>query len=360
MSVSVSSTPRIALDRAALGLALTAIAETAAARERPAVPPFPEAAISRLERAGALAATVPQRAVDRAGELALVRDVAAADASVSRILDGHLNAVERLAEQADPALAEAELRGVATGALRLGVWGADPTPGSGEGDPARIEDGRLVGVKTFCSGAGGLQRAIVLVRGPGDERPVRAAYVDLTEGVEVDETWFRGHGMRASCSHRVVFSGAPVLGVIGEAGALLAEPWFSRDAIRTAATWAGAAHSAVAAALTTLRARPARSALEELAAGRMLGALGTIDLWLATGAASEATPRTAALLRDAISGAARTILDEAARACGSRPFAVGDPLDRARRDLELFVLQHRLDPIVAKAGARALDGEEPA
>ena len=41
----------------------------------------------------------------------------------------------------------------------------------------------------------------------------------------------------------------------------------------------------------------------------------------------------------------------------ARPFAIGDPLDRARRDLELFVLQHRLDPIVAKAGARALDEE---
>ena len=48
-------------------------------------------------------------------------------------------------------------------------------------------------------------------------------------------------------------------------------------------------------------------------------------------------------------------LDEAARACGSHPFATGGGLDRVRRDLELFVLQHRLDPIVARAGAAALE-----
>ena len=53
---------------------------------------------------------------------------------------------------------------------------------------------------------------------------------------------------------------------------------------------------------------------------------------------------------------AGALLDEAARACGSRPFARAATLDRARRDLELFLLQHRLDPMLARAGAAALDG----
>jgi hypothetical protein len=30
------------------------------------------------------------------------------------------------------------------------------------------------------------------------------------------------------------------------------------------------------------------------------------------------------------------------------------PLDRARRDLELFLLQHRLEPALAHAGRRAI------
>ena len=58
--------------------------------------------------------------------------------------------------------------------------------------------------------------------------------------------------------------------------------------------------------------------------------------------------------RAAIAGACRQLLDEAARACGSHVFAVGGDLDRARRDLELFLLQHRLDPPLARAGATTL------
>ena len=59
--------------------------------------------------------------------------------------------------------------------------------------------------------------------------------------------------------------------------------------------------------------------------------------------------------RAAISEACRVLLDEAARACGSRPFARGGTLDRARRDLEVFLLQHRLDPLLARAGEAALN-----
>jgi hypothetical protein len=60
------------------------------------------------------------------------------------------------------------------------------------------------------------------------------------------------------------------------------------------------------------------------------------------------------MVRSAVAGAASAILDEAARACGARPFAVGGALDRARRDLELFVVQHRLDPLLARIGAQLL------
>ena len=62
-------------------------------------------------------------------------------------------------------------------------------------------------------------------------------------------------------------------------------------------------------------------------------------------------PAIALHARAAIADACRTLLDEAARACGSRPFARGAALDRARRDLEVFLLQHRLDPLLARAGA---------
>ena len=92
----------------------------------------------------------------------------------------------------------------------------------------------------------------------------------------------------------------------------------------------------------------------------MLTAQQTIAAWLqraarAMDAAAPDLPAVALHARVAIAQASRELLDEAARACGSHPFATGGELDRARRDLELFLLQHRLDPALAAAGARALD-----
>jgi alkylation response protein AidB-like acyl-CoA dehydrogenase len=350
-----------------LETALPAIAATAAARDRSQIPAFPDDALTLLEGAGALAFNAVDGRVrpPAAEELGLVRAVARADASVGRIFDGHLNGVERLAVQAPPTLRDTELAAVRDRGLRVGVWGGDPRPG--EGPRATVERGgsgggeTLTGVKTFCSGAGGLDRALVLARDPDSPLPV-AVWIDLTDAdtVAVDERWYRSSGLRASVSHRVVFHRAPVLARFGPPGGLSEQPWFGRDALRTAASWAGMADRALDAALDELAARPDPGPLEQLAAGKMLSAQHTIDAWLQRAAramdtAAPELPAVALHARVAIAQASRELLDEAARACGSHPFATGGDLDRARRDLELFLLQHRLDPALAAAGARALD-----
>lgn len=342
----------------------------AGAAGRDAEPGFAEGPFRSLAAAGVLSLPVPVDADGRVASFAeewrVLRAIAAADGSVGRILDGHFNAVERISVLAPEPLRSAELAAVAAGELRMGVWGADPIPG--EGEPARLikagEGFILEGVKTFCSGSTGLDRALVLVRGPGGEPgPPLLAYADLSEGVEVDRSWFRGAGMRSSESHRVIFDGTKVLAVLGEPGEILREPYFGRDAIRTAVTWAGIADLAVDSALGTLAAKSAGrnpDDLVSLAAGRMLAAQETIDRWIehAAALADEEPERplteTSIRLRVTVADACRTILDEAARACGSRPFAIGDDLDRARRDLELFLLQHRLEPALARDGRRAI------
>jgi alkylation response protein AidB-like acyl-CoA dehydrogenase len=347
-----------------LAAVLEQIAASAQERNREPVPPFPEEPIALLEAAGAMAwnASPGVQRPPAAAELELVRSVALADASVGRIFDGHVNGVERLAVHAPAELRDRELAAIRAGRLRVGVWGGDPRPG--EGPPATlVRRGAtevLSGVKTFCSGAGGLDRALVLARGPDSAPPV-PVWVDLTAGetVRVDETWYRGAGLRASVSHRVVFDGAPVLARFGAPGSLTAQPWFGRDALRTAASWAGMADAALASALAELAARPARGPLEDLAAGRMLTAHESITTWLERAARAMDDPRAGLAAvsihaRAAIAEACAKLLDEAARACGSHAFAIAGPLDRARRDLELFVLQHRLDPGLAAAGARAL------
>jgi hypothetical protein len=349
----------------ALGAVLEGIAGGAGARDAANPPvPFPEEAMAALEAAGALcwnAIPGPIRP-PAAHELSLVRRVAAADGSVGRILDGHINAVERLAVQAPAGLRDRELDAVLNKRLRAGVWGGDPVPG--EGPPAAVVRGDagevLRGVKTFCSGAGGLHRALVLAR---DQTTAEAApgpasvWVDLTDRrrVEIDTGWYRSRGLAASASHRVVFHDAPVLARLGANGAIAQQPWFGRDALRTAASWAGMADTAVSAAAAGLGERPGRGELEGLAMARILTAQRTIDVWLAAAARAmdTAAPDLAAVAlhgRAAIVDACRALLDEAARACGSRPFATAG-------DLEVFLLQHRLDPLLARAGQAALGGE---
>jgi hypothetical protein len=348
-----------------LGAALAEIAAGAPARDAAHRPAFPAEAFAVLERAGVLSfnAQPGEPRPPAAAELSLVRRVAAADGSVGRIFDGHLNAVERLAVQAPDWLRERELAAVSAGELLAGVWGGDPV--GDEGPAATVisaGDGKVLrGVKTFCSGAGGLQRALVLGRDPEGGPPI-SVWIDVADRarVEIDERWYRARGLVASVSHRVIFHDAPVIAHIGLPGAISAQPWFGRDALRTASSWAGMADAAARSALESLAERLDRNQLEALAAGRIMTAQSTIDAWLSSAALAmdRGGPDLAATAlhgRVAIAGACRELLAEAAQACGSRPFARGQTLDRARRDLELFLLQHRLDPMLARAGQAALD-----
>lgn len=357
----------------ATGLESILLRIASGAAERDARPAFPEGPLRDLAASGVLAMAAPdphdgsKRRSSFAEEWRVLRAVSRADGSVGRILDGHFNGVERVSVLAPEPLRSRELAAVAAGRLRLGVWGADPIPG--EGTPARlVATGggySLQGVKTFCSGATGLDRALVAVRAPAGEPPgpPQLAYVDLSEGVEIDDGWFNASGMRSSESHRVVFEGAPVL---GEPGELVREPYFGRDAIRTAVAWAGISDSAVEGALGILAAKSQGRPLDDLAsqaAGRMLASRETIDRWLEHAASfvdtnpEASTAHFSTQLRESIA-AARDILDLAARAVGSHPFATASDLDRARRDLELFLLQHRLEPALARIGRRAIEQRE--
>jgi alkylation response protein AidB-like acyl-CoA dehydrogenase len=350
----------------------------ARAAELDANPRFPRANFESLKRAGVAQLAARELRPTFAREVELIRAVARADASTARILDGHFNGVERLALLAPGDLRERELDGVRRGELLLGVWGADPGPG--EGEPAAIVRGSggadaavLGGVKTFCSGAGGVERALVVARDKDGAR--RLVYVDVTESISIDRGWYRASGLRASESHRVEFHETPVLAILGEPNEAVREPWFARDAVRTAATWAGIADRILAATVEATDPQRADD-LRLHALGRMRVAQSSIDRWLdhavlvLEAAGEQARDDFAAKSDDAVSVASwraisaearialadsgRLIAAEAVRVCGSRALIDGGALDRARRDLDLFVLQHRLEPKLVELGSQTL------
>jgi alkylation response protein AidB-like acyl-CoA dehydrogenase len=327
-------------------------------------PRFPTANFTDLAAVGALSAP----ADGLAGEVRLVRAVAAADASTARILDGHLNGIERLTLAGPEPLRSADLARIGEGELLLGVWGADPA--AGEGTPARLwqADGQLVlrGVKTFCSGAGGVQRALVIAADQDGTR--RLAYLDTGSAVSIDRGWYRASGLRSSESHRVEFHDTPVLALLGAPGELSREPYFSRDATRTSATWAGLADCILAETLAALDAARL-DAVQTHGLGRMRIALSTIDRWLQHTTTALDRPQDTVPLpelavlavecRVALYECALLISGQAARVCGSRALVGASTLDRARRDLDLFLLQHRLDPKIAQLGAEMFDAVQP-
>ena len=208
------------------------------------------------------------------------------------------------------------------GARRLGVWGADPRPGRGRARAAPVRDGDVgTGVKVFCSGAGGVDRALVTVRGRA-ARPL-LAYVDVA-GRRRDRprAGTAASGMRTSESHRVrVPRRAACSRCSAGPGSWCASP--GSPATRSAPPPAGRASP------TRRRRGGARrrwrrgrepATCAALAAGPDRRArVATIDRWLdAAARRGRATRRPTCAprsvqLRAAVADACRAIVDEAAR-----------------------------------------------
>lgn len=319
----------------------------------------------------------------RAAEHAVLRRVARDDLGLARVLDGHRNALERLLRHRPQDVSDEDRVAADDGAVPHGVWGADPR--GDEGDPAALDPGGATasGTKVFCSGAGLVERALVLVRtgtggdpaaapaatGPSIATPTVCALVDVSdpERAVVDHRWFRGAALRSSASHRVILDRAPVLAILrgGPGGnALLDEPWFSGDALRTAVTWAGALDSVVAGTRAELRGRTCSDA-ELLLLARASAVRASVDRWLEHATASrdrdppDVVRRTVQLARLEITERCREALRLCAELTGSHPMAVSSRAAQARTDLDLLLLQHRLTPAAVRLGRELLAEETP-
>lgn len=297
----------------------------------------------------------------RGDELAAVRSVAAGGLGAGRVFDGHRNALERLlvhrAEDID-----AELRAeLATGSLALGVWGAEPGPG--DGAPAVLDDvgATVTGAKAFCSGAGHVDLAIVLVRRHDGAPPTLPVLIDVRDAqrVRVDRGWFASPALAESHSHHVEFDHAPVVATLGTEGTLTVDPWFSGDALRSTAVWAGGADTILDRLVET---PPADAAAEERL-GRAVAIIATVDVWLAAalGAVDDAhrdgtdPARTVGALRLELTERIRELLRIAAEHRGSRSLATDTVLGEARSGLDLLLLQHRLGPVAARLGRQGAE-----
>ncbi len=310
--------------------------------------------VEALRGAGLLAAPLspeaggPGLGTTADGALAAVRifrRLGRANLAVARLFEGHVNAVKLVLVHGDGAVRRRTFAAVREGAL-LAVWGADGD------DPVRLarREGRLVlfGEKRFASGLGLVGAALVTA---GTDAGPQLVLVPADDPLRADAADWTLSGMRATRSGRYVLEGmaVPAEAAVGAPGDLLREPHFEGGTWRYAAAHAGGAEALFGAVAAGLRARGReRHPVQEMRLGEAAIACETARLWVERAAVrveadgdrdAEGAAAYALFAREATEAACRRVIDLSAGALGTGAFAAGEPVERIRRDLDLFIRQ---------------------
>jgi alkylation response protein AidB-like acyl-CoA dehydrogenase len=277
----------------------------------------------------------------------LLRAVGAADLTVGRVLEPHLDALAILAE-ADMAPAP-------------GLWGVYAAEAAGI-ELRAIRDGanwRLAGTKPWCSLAGHLDRALVTARATDG---VRLFAVNLKDkGVTIQPSRWIARGLRAVDSGPVNFAHTPAEAV-GPPGWYLTRPGFAWGGIGVAACWLGGASALVRRLRDVLGGRE-RNELRLYNLGTADVALHSAGCVLDASAvmidAGDAIGLEGSVLmarvRAVVAGAVETILEHVGHALGPGPLAFDEEYARRVADLQLYVRQHHAERDLAELGGQLLD-----
>lgn len=284
--------------------------------------------------------------------------IGAANLSVGRLWEGHVNALRLIRLYGSPAQAEHAKQVIKDGGL-LGVWGANG------GTPTTAEYGVLQGEKIFASGLGTVTHALITLNSGAQ---VQLALIDVTAPKRGDATQWDMLGMRATASGTYDFSGLP-LGedaLIGAPGDYLKEPHFIGGVWRIAALQAGAAAGLIDAAASTLRDMDRLEAEAQLA--RLMQVLMRVWAGMAlverAGQASVGDHEEETIVSTSI--AARLYTEEVAldtikaveQSLGLRHFTASSETGRMARDLSVYLRQAARDAFLQRAAGQALSSEK--
>lgn len=342
----------------ALGPLVDAMAARAPSLDRDEA--FPSEDVTALKQAGAFTAPIPRRfggfgaGTEPSGLPVLVQLLVAVghgNLAVGRILEAHVNAVRLISEYGTERQQDAAAEDIRGGHV-FGLWVTDP-PGSA----LRLANGRLVGSKGPCSGAGHITRALVTVDTSGGSQ-MAIVLLDGSERVQP----LRGvlHGMRAAANGTVHLDGVAVgpQALIGSPGDYLREPTLSTGAWRTSAVTLGGLDALVVATREQLNRRGRTGDVQQQDRfGRILIAQGTARQWVHQAAQRGEDPalptaeRVASvnLARIAIEAATLEAMQHVQRSLGLSAFIAPNPVERLLRDLAIYLRQPAPDAVLAEA-----------
>lgn len=333
---------------------------------------FPEHSMALLREARLLAAPVPSSAggeslgaVESTRELLeTLAQVGRGNLVVGRLYEGHVNALQLVERYGDPAQRRRWQADAMAGRL-FGVWNTE----AGDGVKLSVAGSggyRLAGAKTFASGCGKVDRA--LVTAARDDGGWQMTIVDCAvQPPREDRQFWKPLGMRASASFRADFSGARLAAgdLLGEAGDFYAEPVFSGGAIRFAAVQQGGIEAVFDEARRFLASLGRTDdPHQRMRLGEMAMRVEAGRLWLGGAADVASKPARlvayAGLMRSAIEENALAVMRLAERSVGARGLLRPEPFERLHRDLTHYLRQPAPDAVLANAGADVLVRHQPA
>jgi alkylation response protein AidB-like acyl-CoA dehydrogenase len=303
---------------------------------------FPEADVLLLRDIGALE-VFGSEAPTPLDLMEALRLVGRANLSLGRIFEGHVNGARLVDWYGDAAQRRALMDDLADGRL-FGVWNTEPPPGVTIETSGGVRS--LSGAKSYATGAGFVDRALVTARGEDGRRQMVIA--DGADPARADLSAWRVRGMRATCSGLYDLTGLPVdrATALGAPEDYSREPRFSAGAWRFTAVQLGGMERV----MTLMRDHlAAGSDVAPLAAARFADALAGVRsayLWVREAAvraerrdAGEDAVAFVLMTRGVVEKAALEVMEAAARTVGTRAFFEDHPLDRACRDLALYLRQ---------------------
>jgi alkylation response protein AidB-like acyl-CoA dehydrogenase len=335
---------------------------------------FPVQSLARLCQLGLLTAPLPE-AVGGEGLATeprqaptlcrLLQTLGGASLPLGRLYEGHVNAILLISTYGTSEQIREAGSAVQTGSL-LGVWNTE------RGDGLRLLGGRnggiLRGEKVFASGAGYIERPVVTARTPQGQTFMVLPQLPIGKRANLD-SW-KAHGMRASATGKVDFSGITVSGeqILGGDGDYLREPLFSTGAWRFAAVQAGAAayvfdllrghlsdsrrdsdpHQLARVGTTAIRVESAYQWVEKAAC---LAADSTLD--------GDKRIAYVNLARLAVEEASLEVMQLAQRSIGLAGFLRTHPLEQACRDLATYLRQPAPDLALTRAATYVLRSDRP-
>lgn len=343
---------------------------------------FPEQAFRTLADAGLLAITLPGNQLDSQLPntrplLQLLKRIGAANLSVGRIYEGHINALNLISLYAKPDQKTHWYTDVSQHNRLFSVWNTQA------GDGVNIHamgNGRyrLEGAKTFCSGSGWIQRPLITGQLLGDSsRKGWQMCVIPTERVskiEQDDSFWQPLGMRASVSYKLDFTGVELSedDLLGQPDDYYKQPYFSGGASRFAAVQLGGAEALFDAARELLTAMHRtddpmqRTRIAEMAwliesGNQWLRAAGdNTDAWLAEENGAEKIVAYANMTRTAIEEICLRVMPLAERSVGARGLMRPLPFERIHRDLTFYLRQPAPDATVLDIGRYILNNHSKA